>query len=281
MKLNQVNQKRKGSPLLVTLCLTSAFLLLCGGDPDTNGSGSDTVMHNYVCSNGTPVSGATTTKDLQRCGDCDTGFTLLDSEMCVTTVSISLNCTTGRVGNQKCTSSPKKISNTIKEANLPIYTVARSASTSDPLTVTLEWMITGNNVSSETTRYLENPQISFQRGSTITFSNPGCNLHTPNDAADGFYSFKFLGNGTDPAPTVDKTKKSITVTIPANSKTVAFRLDPFRCPDFTSPSNNQAQSGSTANVSIGIVTTSNNEVLDTASEILKIEYKNLMVDSND
>ena len=51
-------QKRKGYPLLVTLCLTSVFLLLCGGNPDTNSdpdmNGDDTAMYDYVCSNARP-----------------------------------------------------------------------------------------------------------------------------------------------------------------------------------------------------------------------------------
>ena len=68
---------------MVTLCLTSIFLLLCGGDPDMNGN---TAMYNYVCSNGTPVSGTTTTQDTQKCTACGSGF-FLSNQRCTRKLS--------------------------------------------------------------------------------------------------------------------------------------------------------------------------------------------------
>ncbi len=333
IKMNQINQKIKRNQLLVTLCLTSVFLLLllCGGDPSTNG---DTAMHDYICTNGVKASGTTTTpntqkcesctftptsnppafytledescvevysysctngvppipdgsttmtkemttamnENTQKCSSCTTDGFALDNAMCVMIpVSISLDCTTGRASNSRCMSSPKLISNTIINDNLPIYTVARSVSTSDPLTVTLKWVITASDGSGVSTRYVESPPKT-----AVTMGNfRTCDVISESH----YYSFKFLGNDTDPAPTVDNTNKSITVTIPANSKTVAFRLDPYECPDSNSRLTNRHAARvngpfgafSSANVSIGITATSNNEASDPTSEKLKIEYEN-------
>ena len=277
MKLNQVNQKRKGHLFLVTLCLTSVFLLLCGGDSDTN--------YDYICDNGVKATGTTTTQDTQKCSSCSSGFAL-DNEMCVKlTVSLSLACSDGyEDDNGVCTADEAiEITNTIKDANLPIYTVTRSAPTSDPLTVTLKWVITASDASSALTRYLGNPQISFQSIST-TF--PACVTHTPNNAMDGYYTFKFLedvGNeGPSPTPVVTAADTSITVTIPADDLSVSFRLDPFRCPDSLSDLHSSgARQGADADVSITIMTTSDNEVMvETTPKVLKIKYENLSSNCN-
>ena len=140
-------------------------------------------------------------ENTQKCGDCNAGFAL-DNEMCVIPppVSISLDCTTGRASNSRCMSSPKLISNTIINDHLPIYTVARGVSTSDPLTVTLIWEIESSDGSGVSTQYIEGPEVT--RASVGSNSLRICR-YIPLPYSDNYYSFQFLGNGTDPAPTVD------------------------------------------------------------------------------
>ena len=278
MKLNQVNQKRKGHLFLVTLCLTSVFLLLCGGDSDTNGdpdTNDGTGMYDYICNNGVKATGTTTTQDTQKCSSCSSGFAL-DNEMCVKlTVSLSLACSDGyEDDNGVCTAGEAiEITNTIKDANLPIYTVTRTVSTSDSLTVTLKWVITASDASSALTKYLKDPKISsYSFGS----NTPACTKYVPTG---GYYTFKFLGDSTDPTrtPAVMVAAKTITVTIPASHSSFSFRLDPFRCPDLASIGvGNEARQGADADVSIKIMTASDNGVMvDTTTKALKIKYENL------
>ncbi len=213
--------------------------------------------------------------------------------MCSSTVSLSLACKDSSSGTRAsgCSSTPIEITNTIKDDHLPIYTVTRSVPTSDPLTVTLKWVITGSDASSALTRYLGNPKLSEQQ----VFASPdGCYFHTKGSTKDGYYTFKFLGDGTDPSstPAVIVADKSMTVTIPAHDPntnepglSVSFRLDPFRCPDITSTrygANSGAVGNPNAKVGINIMTTSDNEVMfDTIPKVeLKIKYENGAVNSD-
>ena len=138
----------------------------------------------------------------------------------------------------------------------------------------MKWVIESSDGSGVSIKYVESPQETPASGGNIE-----CHSFLSPFFYTQYYSFKFLGNGTNPAPTVDNANKSITVTIPANSKTVAFRLDPYECPNSRNPMNSQAPlvngAFSSANVSIGITATSNNEAFDAISEKLKIEYANL------
>ena len=333
LNMKSINQKRKGNQLLVTLCMTSVFLLLllCGGDPGTNGN---TAMHDYICTNGVKASGTTTTPNTEKCSSCNSGFALnnemcampgvtehpyictngvkasgttttentqkcsscnsgfaLDNEMCKLTVSLSLACsddyieangigTTPKTPPSECTNSPIEITNTIKDDNLPIYTVTRSDPTTSSLTVTLSWVITGSDASTALTRYLGNPKLSFQ---STDQNFPACIIHIKNDDEDGYYTFKFLEDGTGQAPTVNETNKSITVTIPADEPSVSFRLDPFECPDLRSKQNGSgAAMGAYATVSINIKTTTDSHQLMVVNtpKVLKIKYENEAVNSD-
>ncbi len=85
---------------MVTFCLTSAFLLLCGGDPNTNGDTAtngdpgtnrdpihgNTAMYGYICSNGTPASETTTNPNTQKCSSCGSNF-FLSNQRCTRKLS--------------------------------------------------------------------------------------------------------------------------------------------------------------------------------------------------
>ena len=59
----------------LTLCLI-VTLSACGGD-------SSSKEYDYICSNGTPAEGQTSTQDTQKCASCETGYTLSSGESCV------------------------------------------------------------------------------------------------------------------------------------------------------------------------------------------------------
>ncbi len=190
-------------------------------------------------------------------------------------VTLNLDCTEERENNSDKTEycgDTKKITNTIKSDNLPIYTVKRVGPKDKPVTVTLMWDAAGSSGSDRPTKYDPAPRIVPFLSSltlmsdTVTWSDRArstCN-ELSDDSIDlddyisaTHYSFKFIGGPDNEAPIVSditknastfgtpgtvstpgtagtvKVEGTLSVTIPAGSRTATFRLDPHRCPDST------------------------------------------------
>ncbi len=86
-----------------------------------------------------------------------------------------------------------------------------------------------------------------------------------------FYSFKFIGG--DNEESLRNTKSTITVTIPANSEAITFRLDPHRCPDSTTNSDYFVPSDNSSTVSIEIMSIKEGLSFDKDARSKKLKVK--------
>ncbi len=234
-------------------------------------------------------------------------------------VFLRLDCIKSRKDNPekiKYCGDTKVITNTIKTANLPIYTVCRKESKGKDLTVTLKWkeapsegsgfgsgVVARNGEVVDSDSYEIYPQVTpYSDGMTklelyeekehnyrIPYegNQQGMCLYEPGTST--LYSFKFIDSDGDPITTDETTEMgttSIEVMIPAGSQSTTFRLDPHRCPDSTSETKFQAPETNKANstiISVGIIATSEGDIFakDAGSKKLKVEFLNGELDKTE
>ncbi len=162
-------------------------------------------------------------------------------------VSLILECSDGTDGCKKGSSKIATISNTIKTANLPVYTVCRKEAKDTSLDVILRWTVSGDHGStSELITYKKIPRIvpyiNRYKSNLIPSGRQGyCEYNSlPAGISADFFSFKFIDANKEAIENTEMTSSGMTVneikvTIPAGSQGTIFQLDPHRCPDATSP----------------------------------------------
>ena len=95
-----MNRQRKGILAGVATALI-ATLVFIGCDAVNDAlTGSGDTTYNYICANGTPVSGTTTTENTERCQSCASGYTLsgnagADGTTCVADTAARYTCENG------------------------------------------------------------------------------------------------------------------------------------------------------------------------------------------
>ncbi len=197
-------------------------------------------------------------------------------------VQLSLAC---RSGSTYCTPTNKRMTNTIKDDNLPAYTVSRSGGqTTSPVTVTLEWTITSQHMGPTETVYSDNHE-NF--GTSATMDVLG----------GGLYAFQFLkgssGTSTEMSKleTVDVGAQTFTITIPAGAtSSSSFRLEPSQLPRYRTnvaykysiTSNPGTAIPTSGTVGISVIANSGYIVSTVAfSEELTIEYNYDTINQDD
>ena len=93
-RFRTMNRQRKGILAGVATALIATMMVLAGCPDETP------TTYNYICANGTPVSGTTTTENTERCQSCASGYTLsgtagVDGTTCVKESTVRYTCENG------------------------------------------------------------------------------------------------------------------------------------------------------------------------------------------